>query len=147
MAFRPHRTLATWRRVALSAWGAPRNPTAYGTLDVDCEAALLYLARLREHSGERVTLTHLVGKAVAVAIAAHPDVNGFASHGRLMLRDSIDVFFQVAFFDEDKPKDAEQPKGGKKRANLAGAKIEHADKKSVVEIARELRERASAIRR
>src|SRR5215472_9663876 len=115
MPFHPHKTLATWRRVALSAWGAPRNPTAYGTLDVDCEAALAYLARLRADSGEKITLTHLVGKAVAVAIAAHPEVNGFASHGRLMLRDSVDVFFQVAFFDEEGKREPAPSKGGARK--------------------------------
>lgn len=132
------RRLSTWRKVALSAWDAPRDPTAYGTLDLDCENALAYLAAVKERSGESVSLTHLTGKAIATAMAERPEVNAFASRGRLVLRDTIDVFFQVAFFD-----DHEQRAG----ANLAGAKVARADEKTLVDIGRELRERATAIRK
>jgi pyruvate/2-oxoglutarate dehydrogenase complex dihydrolipoamide acyltransferase (E2) component len=146
--FRPFDALPTWRRVALSAWNPPSDPTAYGTVDVDCEAALAYVARLREESGEKVTLTHVVGKAVAMAIASQPEVNGFASGGTLYLRDTVDVFFQVAFFDEgDEKRPASSTPRKEKAANLAGAKITRADAKSVVQIARALREKAEAIRK
>jgi pyruvate dehydrogenase E2 component (dihydrolipoamide acetyltransferase) len=139
MGFREAPSLPTWRRIALGAWGSPRDPTAYGMIDVDVEPALAYASALRAASGEKITLTHLVGKAVATAIAEHPEVNGFASRGRLMLRETVDIFYQVAFFDE-------APERKKKDANLAGAKVRSADTKSVVEIARELRERAEKIR-
>jgi 2-oxoacid dehydrogenases acyltransferase (catalytic domain) len=142
--FRVEAKLPTWRKVALGAWSAPRDPTAYGTLDLDCEAALAYLDELRQRSGEKVTLTHLVGKAAAMAIAEAPEVNGFVSRGRLVLRDTVDVFFQVAFFDGDKSKKRE--KGARSDANLAGAKVREVDRKSLAAIARELRERAEAIR-
>jgi len=80
----------------------------------------------------KVTLTHLVGKAVACAIAERPEVNAVVRRGRqIYQRDSIDVFFQVAF------------DGGE---NLSGAKVRGADRKSVVEIADELSRRAEAIR-
>ena len=49
------------------------------------------------------------------------------------------MFFQVAFFDEG----AEKKESA---ANLAGAKVRGADTKSVVEIARELREHTERIR-
>jgi pyruvate dehydrogenase E2 component (dihydrolipoamide acetyltransferase) len=142
MAFREAPSLPTWRRIALGAWDSPRDPTAYGLLDVDVEPALAYAAALRDASGEKITLTHLVGKAVAMAIAEHPEVNGFASRGRLMLRETVDIFYQVAFFDEAPSNGAKK----KKDANLAGAKVKAADTKSVVEISRELRERAEKIR-
>jgi pyruvate/2-oxoglutarate dehydrogenase complex dihydrolipoamide acyltransferase (E2) component len=148
--FRSEGGLSTWRKVALSSWAAPVNPTAYGVLDLECERALAYVTALRESSGERITLTHLVGKIAAMAIAAHPEVNGFASAGRLMRRDTVDVFFQVAFFDDEVAKGAAAEgrgrRGGGKSANLAGAKIREVDKKGVVEIARELRQKAEAIR-
>jgi len=123
--------LSTWRKVALVAWDAPRDPTAYGTLDLDCENALAYLAEIEARTGERVTLTHLTGKAIAMAMAENPETNAFASRGRLMLRETVDVFFQVVF-DEG--------------SNLAGAKVSRADEKSVIEIGQELRSRATAIR-
>jgi pyruvate/2-oxoglutarate dehydrogenase complex dihydrolipoamide acyltransferase (E2) component len=148
--FHSEKGLSTWRKVALSTWGEPVNPTAYGVIDLDCEPALTYIAKLRETSGEKITLTHLVGKIIALTIAQHPEVNGFVSYGRLMLRDTVDIFFQVAFFDDEVgktgPRESRNRSTESKKANLAGAKIREVDKKSVVDIARELREKAEAIR-
>ena len=144
--FRPSGPIPAWREVALSTWSAPSSPAAYGVLDLDCEAALAWAEQAREASGEKVTLTHVVGKAAALAIAAAPETNGFASMGRLRLRPTVDVFFQVAFFDAE----AREAQGGERQtrrdANLAGAKVCGADEKGVVDLARELRERAQAIR-
>lgn len=130
-SFRRLERLSTWRAVALHAWGRPNDPTVYGVLELDCEPALAYLDKLREISGERVTLTHLVGKAAANAIATRPEINAIVRRGRVYTRDSTDVFFQIAF------------EGGE---DLAGAKIASADKKSIVAIAAELRERAERVR-
>jgi pyruvate dehydrogenase E2 component (dihydrolipoamide acetyltransferase) len=143
MGFHRARSVSAWRKVALGTWGPPRSPTAYGSIDLDCERATSYIEAVRARTGERVTLTHLVGKAAALAIAAAPEVNGFASFGRLMLRETVDIFFQVAFFDDPKPQAAARARSD---ANLAGAKVSDADKKSVVDIARELREKAAALR-
>src|SRR5580692_11166153 len=143
--FRPSGRVSAWRKLALSTWSAPSSPAAYGVLDLDCEAALAWIARMREMTGEKVSLTHVVGKAVAIAIASAPETNGFASFGRLRLRETVDVFFQVAFFDkESRQARAEGERETRRDANLAGAKVSRADQKSVVAIARELRERAQA---
>jgi pyruvate dehydrogenase E2 component (dihydrolipoamide acetyltransferase) len=123
--------LPTWRKMALFAWGPPRDPTVYGTIEVGVERAQRYIAQLREQTGVKVTLTHLVGKAAAAAIAERPEVNAIVRRGHIYVRDSIDVFFQVAF------------EGGE---NLAGTKIVDADHKSVVDIARELSERVERMR-
>jgi pyruvate dehydrogenase E2 component (dihydrolipoamide acetyltransferase) len=128
--------IPTWRKVALVTWDAPRDPTAYGILELDCEAVLEHIESLREKTGEKVTLTHVVGRAAALAIAETPQVNAYVSRGRLVRRDTIDIFFQVSFFEGQTKKDA----------NLAGAKVERADQKSVTDIARELREKAEALR-
>jgi pyruvate/2-oxoglutarate dehydrogenase complex dihydrolipoamide acyltransferase (E2) component len=146
--FRPSGRIPAWRKLALSTWSAPSSPAAYGVLDLDCEAALAWVARAREVTGEKVSLTHIVGKAVAVAIASAPETNGFASFGRMRLRESVEVFFQVAFFDKEarKASNGEGERETRRDANLAGAKVRGADGKSVVEIARELRERAETIR-
>jgi pyruvate/2-oxoglutarate dehydrogenase complex dihydrolipoamide acyltransferase (E2) component len=146
MSFRAAKRIPAWRRLALQTWGPPSSPAAYGVLDLDCEAALAWCARTREASGEKVTLTHVVGKAAAIAIASAPETNAFASYGRLMLRDTVDVFFQVAFFDKDEKTAHKGERETRRDANLAGAKVSRTDQKSVVDIARELRERAQAIR-
>ncbi len=130
-SFRRVDELSTWRKVAIHAWSRPADPTVYGVLELDCEPALAYIDALRERTGERITLTHLVGKAAATAIASRPEINAIIRRGRIYARETTDVFFQIAF------------EGGE---DLAGAKIVSADRKSLVEIAKELRERAELAR-
>ncbi len=130
--FHEQRELSNWRKLSLHTWGRPRDPTVYGVLELDASAALARVHALREASGVHVTLTHLVGHAAALAIRARPEVNAIIRRGhRVYLRETIDVFFQVATH------------GGE---DLSGAKIARADEKSVVEIARELEARAEALR-
>lgn len=94
--------------------------------------SLEYLAALnRAPGGARVTATHLVVKAIARAIAETPAVNAIIALGRVYVRDSVDVYCQVA------------TDGGR---DLSGVKIRHADRKSAAEIAEELSSGAAAVR-
>jgi pyruvate/2-oxoglutarate dehydrogenase complex dihydrolipoamide acyltransferase (E2) component len=130
--FRRLRRLSAWRRISVHAWPAPSDPTVYGMLDIDVQNALEYVRAQSEASSVKVTLTHLIGKAVAEAIAVRPDVNAVIRRGNYFYqRDSIDIFFQVALDDGE---------------DLSGAKVDGADKKSVVDIARELVARAEHVR-
>lgn len=118
--------------VAMHAWRFPRDPSIYGTLDVDASRALAYLDGLREQTGRKVTLAHLVGKAIAMALAEQPDVNAVIRRGhRVYLRERVDIFFQIS------------AEGGR---NLSGATIWEADRQSQVDIADELRARAEQVR-
>ena len=129
--FRELRNLGTWRTLAIHTWSKPSDPTVYGTMDIDVSRALPYLDRLREESGVKVTITHLVGKAAALAIRERPDLNGIIRGGRIYLRDTVDVFFQVAFADGE---------------DLSGVKVDRADDRSIVEIAVELQRKAAMVR-
>jgi len=121
----------TRRKLAIATWRASSDPNIYGKVTVNAERALEYLERLRRETGERVSITHLVGRAAALALAGMPTVNGRIAFGRYRPHDSVDVSFLVAL-DEG--------------MDLGKAKIERADQKSVAEIARELRERAERLR-
>jgi pyruvate dehydrogenase E2 component (dihydrolipoamide acetyltransferase) len=129
--FRELEKLSTWRKLAIHTWGTPSDPTVYGTLEIDVTKSQLWLDRVREKTGVKVTFTHLVGKAAAVAIRERPELNGIIRGGKIYLRDTVDVFFQVAF------------EGGE---DLSGVKVSRADEKSVADIARELAEKAERIR-
>jgi pyruvate dehydrogenase E2 component (dihydrolipoamide acetyltransferase) len=123
--------LPAWRRIAANAWRPPREPIIHGSLEVDAGPSLQHVAKLREETGVRVTITHLVAKAVARAVASMPEVNGIVSRGSLRLRPTVDVFIQVAL-DEG--------------LSLSGALIKEADRKSVEVIARELAAKVEKIR-
>ena len=123
--------LRGWRKVATATWSAPRDPQIYGTLEVDASALLAYAHRIRERRGERVTITALVGKAVAHAFAEHPELNVVIRRGRAVPRGGVDVFFQAA------------ADGGR---DLTGVIVRDADRKPVTAIAAEIRDAAARIR-
>ncbi|HEU5037658.1 MAG TPA: 2-oxo acid dehydrogenase subunit E2 [Nocardioides sp.] len=128
---RGSRRLRGWRKLAWAAWGPPTDPQFYGDLDIDAAAMLDFLALARRDGDEPVTLTHLVGRAVAHALHEVPSLRVAISHGRERPRPTTDVFFIISDPGSDE---------------LTGAKVERADEKSAVELARELRSAAAATR-
>lgn len=115
--------MSTRRKLAIATWSEPREGNIYGKMTVDATKALAYLEEIRQKTGEKVTITHLVGKAVAEALAKAPTLNGRIVWGKYVPFDTVDVTFLVAL------------EGGN---DLAKAKVGTADRKSLVEIAREL---------
>ena len=120
-----------WRRIAAASWRPPQDPTILGSLTLDARPVTATIAKLREQTGVRVTVTHIVGRAVARALGECPEINGRLVGTRFYQRDSVDVFFQIV---------------AEEGADLSGAKIENADHKSTWEIAKELQARAEAVR-
>jgi pyruvate dehydrogenase E2 component (dihydrolipoamide acetyltransferase) len=118
-----------WRKLAYSTWGPPNDPQFYGDLDVDAGTMLEYLHHLRTSTGVHITITHLVGRAVAHGLAAVPELSVRLARGREYPRESTDVFFIV-----------EATHG-----ELTGRKVENADRKSVVEVAAELQDATTRI--
>ncbi|MBI5505506.1 MAG: 2-oxo acid dehydrogenase subunit E2 [Deltaproteobacteria bacterium] len=130
--FTPARHLSSWRRLSLHVWRKPADPTVYGLLDVNMRRALAYLEAINREPGHtRVTVTHLVVKGIAKALAETPEANGIIAMGRIYLRDSVDVYCQVA------------TDGGK---DLSGVKVTGVDRKSVVAVADELVAAVAAVR-
>ncbi len=129
--FRPLEPLKGWRRVAVHAWRPPRDPSVYSLVDFPMQGSLAYIERIRAASGARVTVTHLIARSLALAIRAFPQTNGIVARRRIMLRETVDIFLQVA------------TEGGR---DLSGFKIQRADGKSAVDIAREVEERVELLR-
>ena len=119
-----------WRKLAGATWGRPMDPQFYGDLELDASELLRYIDELRRASGEHVTVTHLVGRAVAHGLAEVPGLRVRLARGREYQRESIDVFFIVT------------TDGGRE---LTGVKVRDADRKSAAGIARELSSRCAAI--
>src|SRR5690606_25599241 len=106
------------------------DPQIYGDLTVDAAPTLAFLEDLRGRTQAPVTVTHVVGKALAHAFVRNPDLNGHVTRGRFVRRESIDVFFIVSA-------DA--------GAELSGVRVDGADRKGVAEIAEEVASRARRI--
>lgn len=129
--FTPIEDASSFRRMAAAMWRSPSDPSIYGSMDVDATAALAFL---RDHpSPTKLTITHLVARAVALALRAQPELNAKVRFwGRLEQRATIDVFVTVA---TDGNRD------------LSGARIDRADEKSLVELASAIADRARKIRK
>src|SRR5688572_3770070 len=112
--FRPLADASSFRRMAAGMWGHPRDPSIYGSMDLDVTETLAFMERFRARTGRRLTMTHIVGRAVARAFQRHPELNAKVRYwGRLEQRDSIDLFVSVS------------TEGGR---DLSGARIEGADR-------------------
>ncbi len=129
-----------FRRLALGSWGAPNNPTIYGVLELNVERALEYLETLRGQTSEKLTITHFLGKMLAEVMRLHPELNCELRFGKFYPRTSVDLSFQVAIEDEG------ADLGLKPRHDLSSGLSRDADRKSVIEIAKELNASARKIR-
>ena len=112
------------RKLAIASYGAPREGNIYGTLRLDASAALKYIEYLRQTTGRKVSITHLVGKAVGMGLAATPTLNGRILWGRYIPHDSVAAAFLVA------------TEGGR---NLAKVKVDGLDRVSCTDICDTLR--------
>lgn len=119
------------RKLAIAAWGAPREGNIYGRLTVDATEVLAYVDDVRERTGERVTVTHVVGAAIGRALASEPSLNGTIRFGRFVPHDEVNMTFLVTM-----------PDG----SDLAKARIDRVDQRVPSDIARELRERVERLR-
>lgn len=123
--------LQGWRRIASAMWHAPDDPQIYGALEIDATAALAFIEHSRT-AGHHVTATHLVGRAVAHALAEVPDLNVQIRGGRARPRGSVDVFFITAV------------RGGH---DLSGVKVTGLATRSVFDLAADLAARATRMKR
>jgi pyruvate dehydrogenase E2 component (dihydrolipoamide acetyltransferase) len=124
------RRVVGWRKLAGAAWGPPSDPQFFGEMEIDAETLQDFARHERDRTGVHVTLTHLVGRAVAQGLAEVPSLGVRLARGREYPRESIDVFFIVTTAGGDE---------------LTGVKIRGVDRMSPVEIATELERRTSAI--
>jgi chloramphenicol O-acetyltransferase len=122
--------LSGWRKIAGAMWGPPDDPQVYGILEFDATPLRRYMDKAKA-AGRRVTPTHFVGRAVAMALHEVPDFNVRIHGSKVIPRESVDIFFIAAV------------EGGRE---LSGVRIDRADEKSILEVADELKERATAMK-
>lgn len=125
--------ISPFRKIALGTWTTTYDPSIYGTLRLRMDKAVDYIAKFREKHGKKLTVTHLVAKAIALALKECPDANGVLRWNRIYQRKGIDISMLVLMMADGK-------------ADLSSAKIADADRKSLAQIIDELDERAKKIR-
>eukprot|EP01135_Chromosphaera_perkinsii_P010166 Nk52_evm32s2039 gene=Nk52_evmTU32s2039 len=120
------------RKLMIASWDPPSSGEVYGVLEIDTTNAKEYINRKREELKTKITITHLVIKAVGIALKSVPSVNGRLLFGNYYPHSTADVGCLVAV------------EGGK---DLANAKICDANSKSVQDIAGELQTKADKLRK
>jgi pyruvate dehydrogenase E2 component (dihydrolipoamide acetyltransferase) len=100
LQLRKKKDLSIFRRVALGTWKTVGDPSVYGSLTLHMDEAMRYRDEFRAKTGKRLTITHMMAKAVGCTFEAMPDANAILRFGHPYLRDEIGVFFQVASTDE-----------------------------------------------
>jgi pyruvate dehydrogenase E2 component (dihydrolipoamide acetyltransferase) len=125
--------LSSFRKLAIGSWKTAYDPTVYGTLTVRMDKAMAYIEAFRQRTGVRLTVTHLVAKAVGEALRRCPDANAILRFNKIYLRQRVTLSTLVV-----------QTDGGK--VDLTSARIEDADKKNLREIALDLEEAVRRVR-
>ena len=111
------------RRLAVATWRPSKDGRIYARMAVDATPMLEYVERVRAETGERITLTHVVGTALGHAISEVPEIRARIVLGRIVPFKTVDVGFAV---DIDTGND------------LASAPVRSVDEKSPLEVARAL---------
>ncbi len=119
------------RRIAVATWRPSRDGRIYARVEVDATAMEAYIEQIRLLTGERVSVTHIVGAALGRALREVPEARARVVFGRIVELASCDVGFAV---DID---------GG---TDLAPVKVRDADQLSPRDIARQLSDGAARLR-
>lgn len=121
---------STRRKLAVATWRPSRDGRLYGRLEVDATALLAYVDAVRAATGVRVSVPHVVGKALAHALREVPEAHGRVVFGRVAPYPSCDIGFAVDIAGSD----------------LAPVKVVGADRLSVVDVARAVEAGAARLR-
>jgi pyruvate/2-oxoglutarate dehydrogenase complex dihydrolipoamide acyltransferase (E2) component len=131
----PKKNISSFRKLAIGSWKTAYDPTVYGTMTLRMDKALAYIEAFRQKTGIRLTVTHLLAKAMAEALRRCPDANAILRFNKIYLRQRITISTLVL-----------QTEGGDEKVDLTAAKIDDAEQKSLREIAAELEAAVQKVR-
>lgn len=132
----PLEKVSPFRKVAIGTWTTSYDCSVYGTLNVRTEAVERYIEAFRLATGRRLTLTHVVTKAVALALGECREANVILRFNKIYLRKSVDVSVLVVVPSEDGSK-----------VDLSAAVVRQADKLTLVQQIDALERQVGGIRR
>lgn len=122
----------------MGSWRTAADPSVYGLLEIDVSKALEHLEKLQKQTSAKLTVSHLIGKAIAIVMNERPEINGMIRFSRIYQRKHVDLFYQVNI-----PGNPEDPVG---KAMLSGEIVRKAEVLSVAQIAEDLERKVRIIR-
>jgi pyruvate/2-oxoglutarate dehydrogenase complex dihydrolipoamide acyltransferase (E2) component len=127
--------VSSFRMIAIGTWRNAKDPSVYGSVEVEMDETLRYVDAFRAATGKRLTVTHLMALALGKVLEAMPDANAVLRYHRIYLRKSIDIFFQVAMKDEDSG-----------QIDLSGLTIRNANQRTTADVVDEFEAVAAKVR-
>ncbi len=127
--------LSSFRRIAIGTWKTTKDPTVYGQLSLRADKMVAYIEALKQRTGKRITLSHVMARCVGLVLSEMPDANAILRFNKIYLREDIGVFFQVSMEDPDTGE-----------IDLSGATVFDTHKKSIVEIVDEFSAKVDLVR-
>lgn len=122
---------SSFRKLAAAMWEPPNDPHIFGFIDIEMTRALAFIEEYNARHGCKVTVTHLVVRAVATLLARYPESNAKIGWASIKQRTGVDIFCQVS------------TDGGR---DLSGFKMEGVDGMSLAAISTKLSGAARDIR-
>jgi pyruvate dehydrogenase E2 component (dihydrolipoamide acetyltransferase) len=127
--------VSSFRKIAIGTWQTAYDPSVYGSMEIRMDAAMRYIADFRQKTGKRVTISHLMAKAMAMVLKEVPDANAILRWNRVYLRRRIGVFFQVVMTDE-----------GLGKTDLSGATLYDVEQKTLAQLCDEFQAKIDLVR-
>ncbi|KAF1328737.1 Dihydrolipoyllysine-residue acetyltransferase component of pyruvate dehydrogenase complex, partial [Globisporangium splendens] len=84
------------RKLMIASFGPPDSGMILGTLEIDVSKTQTYMAAKRQASGDHITMTHIVLRAMGVALSKAPGVNGHIVFGNYYPAPTVDISCLVA---------------------------------------------------
>lgn len=125
--------MSPFRKIAIGTWRTAYDPSIYGTMRLRMDRSMDYIERFRKKTGLKLTPTHLVTKAVALALQACPEANAILRWNRIYVRDTIDISLLVVMEADGK-------------MDLSAVKLERVDELSLPEMVTQLEAHVARVR-
>jgi pyruvate dehydrogenase E2 component (dihydrolipoamide acetyltransferase) len=131
----PKTDVSSFRKIAIGTWQTAYDPSVYGTMEIRMDEAMRYIAEFRARTGKRITVSHLMAKAMGAVFQEVPDANAVLRWNRVYLRKRIGAFFQVVMTDE-----------GADMTDLSGATIYDIEQKTLLQLQEEFQQKVDLVR-
>jgi len=115
----------------VATWRPSSDGRIFTRASIDVSAAHAYIADVRERTGEKVTITHVIGAAVGRCMAAVPEIRARVLFGHIIAHPTCDIGFAV------------DVGAG---ADLAPVQVRCVDELTPLEVARQVAEGAANLR-
>lgn len=125
-------SLSPWRKISIGSWKIVGDSSVYGLFEINVDEIQKLIKKFNEKNNQKLTITHVIGKALAMAVNKNPDINSIVRWGKIYPRKSVDVFFHIAVDGDGK--------------DLSGCVVREADKKSIPEILISISDRVKSLK-